>query len=264
MKMVNYLTICIVLASSLYVSSDGKQQDVKLPSYIDVCYRNDPKVAECIKHVIEKLVPIFKSGSTDFELAPLDPLEFVDLVFKYESSVLGGALTIPKVILEGIKDVKVLKVRPNVNNPSKLAVEFDVFFPQITTYANYTLKGNVLTANVDIGGRLDIQYVNITVTYRLDADVKPKNKVNYLMLKSFRWRFFGDSIEQLNLLNDNVVEGKPVLNGVVRGLIRNAWRPLMNQMLPAILARTDISLTQMFKKFFTKFPYDVLFPKQKT
>lgn len=31
-------------------------------SYVDVCYRDDPKVAECLIKDIEKLIPKFKSG----------------------------------------------------------------------------------------------------------------------------------------------------------------------------------------------------------
>lgn len=31
-------------------------------SYVDVCYRDDPKVAECLKKDIEKLIPKFKLG----------------------------------------------------------------------------------------------------------------------------------------------------------------------------------------------------------
>lgn len=31
-------------------------------SYVDVCYRDDPKVAECLKKDIENLIPKFKLG----------------------------------------------------------------------------------------------------------------------------------------------------------------------------------------------------------
>lgn len=34
-------------------------------SYVDVCYRDDPKVAECLKKEIEKLIPKFKLGELD-------------------------------------------------------------------------------------------------------------------------------------------------------------------------------------------------------
>lgn len=33
-------------------------------SYVDVCYRDDPNVAECLKKEMEKLIPKFKLGES--------------------------------------------------------------------------------------------------------------------------------------------------------------------------------------------------------
>ncbi|KAG8251561.1 hypothetical protein J6590_077372 [Homalodisca vitripennis] len=232
-------------------------------TFVEVCYRDDPKVADCIKDRIHKLAPIFKSGSEDFDLVPLDPLVFPIHLFSYQSTLVGGKIGLPDgVILSGLTGIQVKSVKAKVNIPHKFVLDFDAHLPKINVKTLYNMTGNVIRIPVNMHGYVDFDAGDVDVSYHVAGNVKTIGDNEYLVLTNFDWKFLGEGIKSINVRNTDIVRGNPTLNRIVTAIVKSSWRQLKDAVIPAILPIANRSLKDIFAKFFQKYPYDIIFPKR--
>lgn len=53
---------------------------------------------------------------------------------------------------------------------------------------------------------------DLSLKYRIEGDVTRIGQFDYVILKSFTWRFRGEGMKHLYLRNDDVVQGRPALS----------------------------------------------------
>lgn len=64
--------------------------------------------------------------------------------------------------------------------------------------------------------------------------------------------YFEQILSNLNFLSDRAV---------ISALNAN-WRLVMNSFFPALFPVSDVLMRDFFKRFFKKYPFDILFPKR--
>ncbi|XP_050499136.1 uncharacterized protein LOC126879864 [Diabrotica virgifera virgifera] len=242
------LFIPILLSLVVYVGSERK-----LPPVVTQCYRNDPKVNECLLDNILSLRPKLGHGVPELFIPALSPLK-VDRAELHPDKSLNVDLY--NINLYGLDSFNLKSIDLDVKT---LKAGLDISWDSVGLVTDYKMVGKLLILAIDTVGHGfgNLTKIKADAGLVLDKEIKRGkehlkiNKMDInLKIGSYNMsfdKFFGDNAE-LNakgneLLNDNtslfLEEFIPVIETVVKDIVRS-----------------------LFTTLFKKFSYDTLLPNK--
>lgn len=122
-----------------------------------ICPRYSSDRDECIRKSIQEIIPIFKDGYPELDIAPFDPLFVKKAYFEYKQNQLLATLNIKNAKVIGMSGAEVKEVRSNLTETT-LDLDLDVRFPKVYMEGNYKGSGRFNEYNVKSKGFFNVTY----------------------------------------------------------------------------------------------------------
>lgn len=118
-----------------------------LPSFIKVCHRTDPQLAQCMKGSVEAIRPYLVQGIRELDIPPIEPLLIGDLLVSD-----GGGLKIRATNVQAYGPSNfVLKKMKVVEYGNQY--QFQLEFPTMQTEGIYDIDGRIVLVPVKGNGQ---------------------------------------------------------------------------------------------------------------
>uniref|UniRef100_A0A336MQ15 CSON002427 protein n=1 Tax=Culicoides sonorensis TaxID=179676 RepID=A0A336MQ15_CULSO len=226
-----------------------------LPSYIQVCRKDDPKLGQCMKKSVEGLRPYLRSGIKELDIPPIEPILIGDLIVSESVPGQGVSITARDVKAYGPSNF-ILKKLDVVEYAKKY--NFKVELPQLYAEGTYDIDGRILLIPVKGNGRFHGNFS------RALADVRVRNEIvtkpdgqTYSVVKKIDIKI---QVKDGKIRLDNLFGGDRVLGDVINETINRNFDILSKEIIPLI----ERALSKYFKKVGNKilgtYPESVLFP----
>ncbi|CAH1963277.1 unnamed protein product [Acanthoscelides obtectus] len=243
MQFIAYIVVLLGLASAR-----------KLPSYIQVCRRDDSTVGDCVLKNLEVIRPKLAQGIPEMSIPSLNPLEIPAATLDSGGSfkadfknirVYGGDKFVVKKFDLTVKD--------------KFHFDLDLYLNDLRIICDYKIDGNILVLRLNGHGLMTANMTDIVVHVSTDGKMYDKNgkqhvsftnsQVDNLVIKKARFQLdniFGDN-EQLN------VQTNQVLN--------DSSEELIKELTPVITSVTRDIVFGIAEKTLQRYTFDELFPQ---
>nr|XP_014289110.2 protein takeout-like [Halyomorpha halys] len=224
------------LSSLLFFAGQLHSSSAAIPSYIQICKRNDPNIDQCIMNSIIALRPKLTEGIPELKVPSLDPLLFDEFVISN-----GGNL----------KAIDIQK--------DKLRFEFEVTFPYMNIEGNYDVNLRILKIHIKGNGPFQSNNTDVDTRAILNGVIVERNGKKYLEYKSadltVDWSIG-------NIMLGNLFNGDKTLGTAVNNALNQNKRAVMDALKPRIEKMVAKHVIDVANKINNQFTYDELFPEK--
>ncbi|RVE47052.1 hypothetical protein evm_008334 [Chilo suppressalis] len=201
----------------------------KLPSYIEVCKRDQATISECVRHSIETLKPRLSKGLPELDVPGIEPFYVPEIVLAS-----GGQLPLSAVG----KDVKVsgaanFSIRSLTVDLDTLTIRARVRFPHLHLVGKYTVDGQILVVPIKGMGIVTSEAVKADAELVLKGQTEKRDGVEYVRFTSLRSNI---AIKDYRIRLDGLFNGDKVLGDATneainqnRGEFFRAVKPVLEK-----------------------------------
>lgn len=226
----------------------------KLPSYIQVCRRSDPRASECIIHSITALQPLMANGvlQRELQIQSIEPFLIDHLAFGNENSL---KVSIRNLVVKGGSNFRIEKLRANMGD-----LKFDIILslPRLEVSGKYKFVLKLLTAPVQSDGDLFTIIDNSKARISLKGHLINRNGVEYVQFDPIQIKINRGTTKTLKL--SNLFGGNNVLSEIVQSLLLNNSEFLLNDFNPYVEATLSRIFTGAANKLMLTASHDEFFP----
>ncbi|XP_074030671.1 protein takeout-like [Leptinotarsa decemlineata] len=234
----------------LMVSLMGVAYCKKLPSFIEVCSKSDPKIVECLKRNIEKLRPMFLKGIPELQIPSMNPLQIPKA-----SLANGNAITADFTNLQiyQLNDFTIDKLDVDLDH---FKLDVTLTFPRLRIMADYHIKGKILVMDLDGSGPADGNYTNVRIHFKSEGSRNNRNGKNYIKIDKTS---IDMEIGEAHVFFDRIFGDNEELNANTNKIINDNIETLITDLKPVISEIVDTFLVGITKRLFDKYPIEDLF-----
>ncbi|CAG9863230.1 unnamed protein product [Phyllotreta striolata] len=225
-----------------------------LPSFIEPCYRNDPKAGECLLRNVRSLKPRLEKGIPELQLPNLNPL-LISTAPLFSSGDFRGNMTDLK--LYDVSNSETTYIDINFHE-KVLVVEYTMTSMRMVT--NYRLVGKLLMFQLDSTGELKANITGLRMKYTGYLKMVQRRGVEYLALNGSE--AIGN-IEYIHVEFTNLFKDNELLNRAANDVLNDNYKIIINDFGPVINRSCKIIIDTILAGLFYKYPADVLFPVKK-
>nr|CAD7446461.1 unnamed protein product [Timema bartmani] len=154
----------------------------RVPNYLRICHTRDPKLNDCIKDSISRLIVAMKNGSSELSVAPIDPLEIPFLEMYQGSMNASLQLTLKNTRITGLTNTEILTVKCNVvDNKFELSSKI----PYLDIQGQFIAEGNVLTFPLVSSGGFSVNMSDATAVWIIYFHDLAINGSEYMSIDKF-------------------------------------------------------------------------------
>ncbi|XP_055713668.1 uncharacterized protein LOC129808032 [Phlebotomus papatasi] len=220
------LVIFIVVISAVFVVSE-QENDLELPIEATICKREDPKRNECIKNILQKLIPALKDGIPKLNISSIDPLPLIHSKFLYRASnTLLASLTVVRGNAYGFSETQVRRVRSQITD-DEWKFNMDVAIPRLLMDGEYMGQGQFNELNLGSQGYFNLTLNRVQTTWKIRAKAEERDGETYMRVFKFEMI---PNVKSVRTFIENLVPD-PTLNLVVLELINEYWNIHHNEIL---------------------------------
>jgi len=243
---------CFVTLMFLYTSTCYSK---KIPEFITLCKRNDPKLNECFLKSYNEVIIKAANGIPEMGIRPIDPLDIDKLSLKFGNSTsVSFDASLNGVKLYGLSKMKLMKC--NIDLPNRV-LELSNHVDETYMSGQYNSTGKVLLINFNGGGQFRVNITNINTDDSYVANVQIKNNKKVL-----KWdnKHINISMGGFNSYFDNLFPNNKEITENTNKIINENAESLYNELKPLF----EEVITSVFKDILNKvssiFTIDELFP----
>ncbi|XP_065162849.1 protein takeout-like [Atheta coriaria] len=255
MNFYNVKLVLSVLIIFISIKIDAKRNKNKLPSFLNICQRNDPHLNDCIKKSVENLRPLLRKGIPEFDIPSCEPLHIPEVVIDQGAGPLSIKSSYKDIQVSGPTDFTLKSIRIDLE---KNRVRIKLWLPKLEVMCQYELQGKILMMPISGSGESHGNYSNIDVTITMQGQQIKKGDDVYFNIKDFVVDF---NIGYAEIKLDNLFNGDKELGEAMNLFLNDNWKQVSSEIKPVL----EDTIASIFKKFankiFHKFPLDVLLPQ---
>nr|CAI5842102.1 unnamed protein product [Callosobruchus analis] len=218
-----------------------------LPSYIKVCKKNDPKIAECITNSVNALRPKLVEGIPELNVPSMEPLPLDTIKLRSGPSQAKIDANITN-----------LKVWGPPNIPKNRFV-FRINVPKIEFKGDYDMDMNVLILKYKGEGPLNGNFTNLGADVLMKGKIEKINGNNHLQ---FSKMIIHITIQKAYFHLGDLFSRDPNLGRAMNEVVNDNSEIFLNEIRPAL----EVSLADRFSEIangiLKRFTYDELFPAE--
>ncbi|CAG9830414.1 unnamed protein product [Diabrotica balteata] len=204
-----------------------------LPSFVEPCNRNDPKLGECLARNIKNLQPRLAKGIPELYIPEFDPLLIEKAELEPDSHI---KVSMRNIKLYHVDNFTLVDLKYDMK---KMHLDLNLEWDSLGIDTDMTMKGKILILQFDSDGHGVGNITNIKASGSLDLDRVHRKGVEYLTIKKIDLKIiigkyvavfdglFGDNIElrerSNQILNDNykllIEEFTPVIEEIVKTVV---------------------------------------------
>lgn len=235
------------VALALFVEVESK-----IPNYIHVCKRNDPKIEECIINSIEKLRPKLNKGIPDLEVPSLEPLNLPEIdVSRGQNFHAFGR----NIVVSGASNFKITKLKADID---KVQYEIGITIPFLVFEGSYDVDAKVLVLPIQGKGPITANATDVIGDALLKGHKIKKNGETYLVFDTLELKL---KLNNYNIHLGNLFNGDKNLGDAINAAINDNKKDLMIGIIPHAERVAGNVLLDIANKITKHFTFKELFPK---
>ncbi|KAK9500950.1 hypothetical protein O3M35_002107 [Rhynocoris fuscipes] len=241
-----FLSVTIVLATTA----------VTVPQTWKICKKSDPKINECLKSSLQDIIRSLKSGNSNFDLPPLEPLLIEEIVLHQgNGQAVTLDLTLKKLNIYGLSKVVIDKVDAQLDKnmlTANLHVEGD-----FKIISDYTSKGKILLLPINGAGKSELILDNFKA--KIVMKFKKVTKGDETFYSNEKNDISIDTT-RLHLNFKRTVNADDPIAKNLNVFLNENWKEILNELKPAISQAFGAAIKNFANKVFSKVPLNKLLP----
>ncbi|TDG45653.1 hypothetical protein AWZ03_007928 [Drosophila navojoa] len=224
MQYIELLAICLlataprtVLAASKYITDEDLAK----------CPKDAVEAGDCIKILMNELIPRMRFGDPELNIEPYDPLVINRLSFLYSTGTIDGKISVRNVKIYGFAQHKVDKVNIKVKG-DKVKVRVLSNVEKINMLGEYKSELNVSSLQLKPKGFFNVTLFDATLRVIANGDIYTKDDMRYLRLNDIE---IEPKIRDL-IVKANGIFPDPELDELAVNIANSYWRDIYAIVLP--------------------------------
>lgn len=225
-------------------------QSAKIPDYIHVCHRNDPKINECIRNTVHDLRPYLGNGIKELNVPPLEPLYIGDLNI-LDGGQNGFNVKTKNLNIFGAANFEIKKL--NAKDQGR-QIDFEMLLPKLHGEGTYDVSGQLLALPLRGNGRFSGNFTNFTafvkVKFEIKTDSENVDRVGIQALE-VKIKMGKGRVRLYNLFN-----GDKTLGEIINETINQNFETFTMELIPPIERALEKKFMSIAGKIMETFTYD--------
>ncbi|XP_029169744.1 uncharacterized protein LOC114939568 [Nylanderia fulva] len=221
-----------------------------IPSYINVCGRRDPNLERCILDNINNIKPKICEGIPELDIPPNDPLILEKLVI---SETANNKLYMRDTKITGLCDFTINDFNLDMNT---LHFDAKVSFGRLLMNSTYDFDVRLLVP-IAQKGLVYITTDSVAADVNIDMKIITKSGTKYMYLSQIKINL---DIKDYDVKYDLNESDLGQLNEVIRNLIGNNQREIIDTFKPALEEIVSKRILLVSNDIVKHFTYEELFP----
>lgn len=224
-----------------------------LPDYIHVCKATDPELTKCINNSINHLRPRFKSGITDLQVPPMEPLILNEIHLRRGPAAVALDCNITNLKVWGPSSFIVTDLQVNLTNNKFV---FKTLIPHLYFKGDYSLYVNIFLITVRERGPIEGNCTNYVADVVMRGRKVMINDEEHLKFDKIKLRL---RIGNSKLALGNLSTTDPIIKEVTDSLITDNSDVFINEIKPTLEMSLADKLTEIANRITLSFTYQELF-----
>ncbi|XP_067614015.1 protein takeout [Eurosta solidaginis] len=243
------LVFSIALIATIFCSAFA----AKMPDYIQICHRSDPKIAECVKKTVHSIRPHLANGIEELSVPAMEPLYIGDLNI-LEGGSSGINVRVKKLNVWGSSNFEIKKIR---SSEDAKRFDFELILPYLHGEGNYNINGQLLGLTLRGNGPFTGNFTNFYAFVKVIFEVRTVNDVEMIGLKDLdvKIRTGTGSIHLQNLFGND-----KTLGDIINETINQNFELFTNEVIQPIERALEKKFSSVASKILDSFSYNELFP----
>ncbi|XP_035777108.1 uncharacterized protein LOC118458568 [Anopheles albimanus] len=238
-------------------TSQIKDPEVELPTFMEICYRDSPDLSKCIQRSIQRMLPEMHTGIESLGFPSLDPYESKSTYIDYKRNQMSASLHVKNAKTYGISKAQILGTRATVTDKTfNLAV--DVRFPQIFMEGYFKGEGRFNSIKLASKGYFNNTMTDVTTTWQMSGEVKQRNGEDYVEIDSFD---MSPEVADMKVFATGLFPDAE-LNQIALEFVNQYWPMFYKELLPNSRQVWEPEMVALVNKIFQRIPYRRLLPKR--
>ncbi|XP_050309980.1 uncharacterized protein LOC126745968 [Anthonomus grandis grandis] len=247
------LTITILF---LLVIETCYGQKSKRPSYFPTCYRNDPKLNQCLLDATETLRPYLAKGVPELSIPPFEPFKIPQIKLEQGTRALNFKAVLDNVVVHGLTNYKFSKFDFDVPNYQFFC---NAVVDKLSLEGNYQVNGRILIAPIEGNGKFnaEIDSADVFVYQKYKEGTLKDGKIHLIPVTT------NSSIEvrRPRAHLDGLFSGNEELNAATNKAINDNVDMLFEDLKPVVEHTLSRILEDvLLKSIIDSIPWDELYP----
>ncbi|KAM3958276.1 putative beta-carotene-binding protein [Aphomia sociella] len=223
----------------------------QIPSYIQLCKRDQNTINDCVRHSIEALRPRLAAGLNELDVPGIDPFYIPELraVGGIPINIVGKDI---KATGAGDFTIKSLSV-----DLDTLTIKARLRIPKLHMNGAYKLEGQLLGLPLHGEGNLKIDAVKCDVEVIVYTDIFEQNGVDYL---KFPKMDFNINIKDYTIKIDGLFNGEQALSDAANVALNQNRGELLKTVKPVLEKTVTKLLLDIANKVVDGIAYDEVLP----
>ncbi|RZC36739.1 JHBP domain containing protein [Asbolus verrucosus] len=249
--MKNFLFLLYIIFSFEIYSVKNQQQ---LPPYYPKCYRDDPKLNDCLLKATETVKPFLKRGVPELNFPKLSPFIIPEVSLEQGTSAVNYKAILNNIKIIGLDSYHFRKFEFDVANLRFLG-SLDV--DDVYIKADYNIQGKILAVPIEGKGVLTANITNSNATVSQQAKLVTKKGVTYLEPEK---TVVNIDVGGVQPSFDGLFGGNEILAKATNEVIHDNLKELVEEIKPAIEEVMTRVVQDLIFKSVARIPYDELYP----
>lgn len=224
----------------------------KIPSYIKVCKRNDPKLNDCIINSIETLRPYLLKGIPELEVPSMEPLTLPEVLVARGAGIRAVGKNID---ISGPGSFVIKKLNVDLSN---YQVDIAVDLPFLTFDGEYEVSGRLLVLPLKGKGPVKANATNCKADVVLRARTVKKEAGDYLHFYNMD---IDITIGGYHVQLDNLFNGDKLLGDATNAALNENPKELIAYLKPIIEKTVGNIILEIANKITQHFTLEELLPE---
>ncbi|XP_032687352.1 uncharacterized protein LOC116851551 [Odontomachus brunneus] len=225
----------------------------KLDLSVSTCKRNSSHYNSCLKRAINEAWPLFVKGlPAEFEFPPLDPFFYNYERVVVDSGEIHAEVIVSNITVEGLKDLRVVAVKPHFSNDSFRLV-FNTYIPKLLVEGVIKAKGAIGGFRMGGEGYFNMSIEDTRTPWNIFGPVKNDTWIIEHFLVS-------PMVKNFKVYLHNLFEGNQEINELAVTFVNEYWPLLMRLTMPTAIEMWDRAHSADLTRLFAKLSFSKLFP----
>ncbi|EDW57770.1 uncharacterized protein Jhbp13 [Drosophila virilis] len=248
MQYIAVATICLLAGGACAAPAEIKYLNGDdLPK----CPADADQAGECIKNIMNELIPRLRKGDPDLGIQPYDPFVIDRLSFQYSSGAVSGRISVRNVKLYGFAEHKIEKVNVKLDG-DKVKLRIVSQLPKMNLLGNYKAEMLVNSLQLKPKGNFNVTLFDVENRVVTDGEFYNKDGRRFLRIKDID---VNPKIRDM-IIKANGIFPDPELDELALNVANSYWRDIYGIILPETRESWAPIMLRLINEALTHVPID--------
>ncbi|KAK4880292.1 hypothetical protein RN001_008438 [Aquatica leii] len=227
-----------------------------IPSYVQLCKRNDPKLSECFINSVNTIRPYLIKGIPEMDLPQGEPLYYFNATANLDAEQAALVVKVWNQQADGLMNFDLKSVNIDLDNAK---CTFDIFFPNARLQGEYSFQGKLFLFEIDTSGYYKLNSTGISANTKFVGRYHTKKGKQHIEFDEVSMKL---EVGDAQIYFTNLINGNEQLTATVNQAVNENIHTFINELRP-IIEETLAGFVKMYiNAVFRLFPVNTLFPSE--